>query len=125
MDLSPALSEFLSERHLATLVTLRADGSPHSVPVGFTFADGVARVITSAASTKAANVRRDGRAAVTQVDGARWVSLDGPARVIDDPAAVTAAVSAYARRYRQRRARDDRVVIEIEVQRMMCNSGLR
>ena len=59
MDLSPALSEFLSERHLATLVTLRADGSPHSVPVGFTFADGVARVITSAASTKAAG--RQGR----------------------------------------------------------------
>ena len=125
MESSAALQTFLAERHLATLVTLRADGSPHSVPVGFTYADGVARVITSGGSAKAANVERDGRAAVTQVDGARWVSLDGPARVVHDPAVVAAAVDAYSRRYRQPRERDDRVVIEIEVQRMMCNSGLR
>ncbi len=125
MMLSPALLEFLTERHLATLVTLRADGSPHSVPVGFTYTDGVARVITSGGSVKAANVGRDGRAAITQVDGARWVSFDGAARVVSDPATVAAAVEAYARRYRQPRDRDDRVVIEIEVQRMMCNSGLR
>ena len=85
MESSAALQTFLAERHLATLVTLRADGSPHSVPVGFTYADGVARVITSGGSAKAANVERDGRAAVTQVDGARWVSLDGPARVVHDP----------------------------------------
>ena len=41
LSLSPALVEFVTERHLATLVTLRADGSPHAVPVGFTIADGV------------------------------------------------------------------------------------
>ncbi len=29
--------EFLTERHLASLTTLRADGSPHVVPVGFTY----------------------------------------------------------------------------------------
>ena len=125
MVVSPALAVFLAERLLATLVTLRADGSPHSVPVGFTFTEGVVRVITNAGSVKAANVARDGRAAVTQVDGARWVSFDGPARVVRDPATVAAAVGAYAQRYRQPRERDDRVVIEIEVQRMMCNSGLR
>ena len=28
---------FLAERHLATLTTLRADGSPHVVAVGFTY----------------------------------------------------------------------------------------
>ncbi|CAN5181174.1 hypothetical protein BH24ACT1_BH24ACT1_05600 [soil metagenome] len=28
---------FLGESHLATLTTLRADGTPHVVPVGFTF----------------------------------------------------------------------------------------
>ena len=127
MQLSPALAAFVAERHLATLVTLRADGTPHAVPVGFTisFADGPAfvRVITSGSAVKAANVRRTGRASVTQIDGARWVTFEGPARVLHDAASVAAAVEAYARRYRQPRERDDRVVIEIEVQRMMCNSG--
>ena len=29
--------DFLTERHLATLTTLRPDGTPHVVPVGFTY----------------------------------------------------------------------------------------
>ena len=35
--LPPEVTEFLTERHLATLTTLRADGSPHVVPVAFTW----------------------------------------------------------------------------------------
>ncbi len=51
-DPGPGLLEFLTERHLATLTTLRTDGSPHVVPVGVTYdpATGTARVITSGAS---------------------------------------------------------------------------
>ena len=122
---SPALRAFLSERHLAVLVTQRADGSPHAVPVGFTMAGGVARVITFAGSVKVANARAGGRASVTQVDGGRWVTLEGPVRVVADAATVAAAVAAYAARYRPPKARADRLVLEIEVDRMMCNSGLR
>src|SRR3954466_14091822 len=88
--------EFLTERHLATLTTLRADGSPHVVPVGVTFdpATATARVITSGASAKAGNVR-DGRSrvAVCQVDGRRWMTLEGTAVVRDDPAAVADAAA--------------------------------
>lgn len=127
MQLSPALVTFLTGRHLATLVTLRADGTPHAVPVGFTHrTEGeqvLVRVITSGTSVKAANVRTTARASVTQIDGPRWVTFEGPARVLADPESVASAVEAYAQRYRQPRERDDRVVIEIEVQRMMCNSG--
>jgi len=125
MDLSPALQEFIAERHLAVLTTLRADGSIHTVPVGFTVGDGVVRVITFAPSVKARNARRGGRANITQIDGARWVAFEGPVRVLDDADSVAAAVAAYARRYRQPKERDDRVVIEIEVDRVMCNSGLK
>ena len=125
MDLSPALQEFIAERHLAVLTTLRADGSIHTVPVGFTVGEGVVRVITFAPSVKARNARRGGRANITQIDGARWVTFEGPVRVLDDADSVAAAVAAYARRYRQPKERDDRVVIEIEVDRVMCNSGLR
>jgi len=119
--LSDAVVAFLRERHLATLTTLRSDGSPHVVPVGFTWdaARGVARVITFAGSAKARHLAAGGRAAVCQVDGGRWLSLEGPARVSHDPSAVAAAVAAYAQRYRPPKQREDRVVIEIEVERVL------
>lgn len=45
---------FLTEYHLATLTTQRADGTPHVVPAGFSYQPDarVARVITSAGSQK-------------------------------------------------------------------------
>lgn len=112
---------FLAERHLATLTTLRADGTPHVVAVGFTFdpADGLVRVITSGASRKAHHARRGGRAAVAQVDGGRWLSLEGPVRVSDDPARVAAAVDRYRRRYREPRPNPQRVALEITVERVL------
>jgi PPOX class probable F420-dependent enzyme len=125
IQFSPALQEFLAERHLATLVTQRADGTPHAVPVGFTLDGTNARVITFAGAVKAKNATRGGRASVTQIDGARWVTLEGTVRLLTDEVAVQAAVDAYARRYRPPKVRSDRVVILIEVDRVMCNSGLK
>ncbi len=125
IQFSPALQEFLAERHLATLVTQRADGTPHAVPVGFTLDGTNARVITFAGAVKAKNAARGGRASVTQIDGARWVTLEGTVRLLTDEVAVQAAVDAYARRYRPPKVRSDRVVILIEVDRVMCNSGLK
>jgi F420H(2)-dependent biliverdin reductase len=112
---------FLSERHLATLTTLAPGGWPHMVAVGFTFdpADGLVRIITGGTSRKAANARRGGRAAVGQVDGARWLSLEGPVAVTDDPERVAAAVAAYAGRYRPPRENPARVAIEITVERVL------
>ena len=119
--LSPELTEFLTERHLASLTTVRADGSLHVCAVGFTWdADAhIARVITSAGSQKARNVETTGRAAVGQVDGPRWCSLEGPARVVDDPDAVAAAVERYRARYREPRENPSRVAIEIRVERVL------
>ena len=121
-DLAPGLLELLTERHLATLTTLRADGSPHVVPVGVTFdaATATARVITSGTSAKARHVR-DGqqRVAVCQVDGRRWITLEGTAVVRDDPASVADAVARYAQRYRQPRVNPARVVLEISVDRVL------
>ena len=125
MQPSAALTEFVTERHLAVLATQRADGTPHAVPVGFTYADGVVQVITFGTSVKAANARRGGRASVTQIDGGGGGTFEGPVTVLDDAASVASAVAAYARRYRQPKERDDRVVIRIEVDRVMCNKGLK
>jgi len=122
-DLPDAVRMFLTERHLATLTTLRPDGSPHVVAVGFTWDDdaGLVRVITFAPSRKARNVaaRPGVRAAVCQVDGGRWLTLEGPAVVTDDPDRVAQAVDRYANRYRQPGERVDRVAIEITVDRVL------
>jgi len=119
--LAPELTSFLTERHLASLTTVRADGSLHVCAVGFTWdADArLARVITSAGSQKARNVQATGRAAVGQVDGPRWCSLEGPARVVDDPEAVAEAVDRYRARYREPRENPNRVAIEITVDRVL------
>jgi general stress protein 26 len=68
---------FVTDRHLAILSTVALDGSIHSVPVGFTFADGTAWIITSGPGQKVRNVERSGIATVAQVDGARWLTLVG------------------------------------------------
>ncbi|MGY1813462.1 TIGR03618 family F420-dependent PPOX class oxidoreductase [Blastococcus sp. SYSU D00820] len=120
----PGFLTFLTERHLATLTTLRADGSPHVVPVGFTYdaATRTARVITSGTSAKARHVRAgQARVAVCQVEGRHWLTLEGTAVVRDDAAAVADAEQRYARRYRQPRENPARVVIEISVDRALGN----
>jgi len=119
--LPPEALVFVGERHLATLTTLRPDGSPHTTAVGFTWdpGSGLVRVITWASSRKARNLARGGRASVCQVDGGRWLTFEGPAQVTDDPARVAEAVRRYAHRYRQPGERHDRVAIEIAVDRVL------
>lgn len=118
--------EFLTERHLATLTTLRPDGTPHVVAVGFTYDAETrrARVITNNVSQKAINAGRGGYAAVTQIDGARWLTLEGPASVLDDPVSVSDAERLYAQRYREPRENPTRVVIEVEIRRVLGSRSL-
>lgn len=116
---------FLADRHLATLTTLRADGTPHVTPVGFSWdADtATARVICSRRSQKALNAGGRGRAVLCQVDGARWLTLEGTCVVSDDPARVAEAVSRYAARYQQPRENPERVAIEIVVTRILGSAA--
>lgn len=116
---TPEAGAFLSERHLATLTTLRPDGSPHVVPVGFTYADGVVRVITRGGSVKVANVRANGVAVVCSVDGGRYVSIEGRAEVRDDAEEVATAVAHYRERYREPRESPTRVVIVVHPERVL------
>jgi F420H(2)-dependent biliverdin reductase len=113
---------FLAEPHVATLTTLRPDGSPHVVAVRFTWDKraGLARVLTVASSRKARNLVAGGRAALCQVDGFRWVTLEGPATVRTDPARIGEAARRYAARYgAPPPGPPGRVVIEIAVDHTM------
>src|ERR1700709_1396401 len=117
---------FRSERHLAMLPPLRVDNSPHVVAVCFTFdpVTHIARVITTGGSQKAINADRAGMAVLSQVDGARWLSLEGRARWNNGVDAVRDAELRYAQRYRTPRPNPRRVVIEVQIERVLGSSDL-
>ena len=117
--ITPDAVAFLSEYHLATLSTIGRDGRVHAVPVGITYRDGIVRVIGMRGSQKFRNVERVGRASVNTVDGGRWISFEGPARISEDPADIALAVELYAARYRQPQPNPERVVLELTVERVL------
>jgi PPOX class probable F420-dependent enzyme len=131
LHLSPVRLEFVTDRHLATLTTLRPDATPHVVPVAFTWdADaGVARITTRRSSTKVRNARRGdgeplGRAALCQVDGRRWLTLEGTIEVVEDPVEIADALRRYGERYRHREHDPERVVLRVAADRAMSSSHL-
>ena len=117
---------FLTERHLAMLTTLRADNSPHVVAVGFTFdpKTHIARVITTGGSQKAVNADRGRVAVLSQVDGARWLSLEGRSKRQQRRRSGPRRRAAYAQRYRTPRPNPRRVVIEVQIERVLGSSDL-
>ncbi|MFJ4691876.1 pyridoxamine 5'-phosphate oxidase family protein [Streptomyces sp. NPDC088766] len=121
---SPSLDEFLTAPHTAVLTTLRPDGSPHLTPVRFTFdpRTGIARVLTVNTTRKVRNVLAtpQARVALCQVDGFRWVTLEGTARVLDAPEHVAEGVRRYTQRYWSAPPNPPgRVVVEIAVDRVL------
>ena len=77
----------MAERHLAALTLVRSNGHPHTTPVGFTWDrdTGSARIITWSGSVKARLLEKGHlRASVCQVDGGRWLTIEGVARVTSD-----------------------------------------
>jgi PPOX class probable F420-dependent enzyme len=126
--LDAAALAFLAERHVGTLTTVRPDGSPHVCAIAFTWDDDakLARLITFDGSTKVRNVEAAGatggpaaRAVVAQVDGPRWLALEGPARVVRDPDAIAEAVRRHGQRYKVPSENPRRVAIEIAVDRIL------
>lgn len=125
VELSDAMAAFARERHLASLTLVRSGGRPHVTPVGFTWDPdtGLARVITWDGSVKARLLHATPaglRAALCQVDGGRWVTMEGLATVTDDPQRCAEGVRRYAERYSEPKDRGaDRRVIEITVDRVL------
>lgn len=127
--LDAAALAFLAERHVGTFTTLRPDGSPHVCAIAFTWDDAatLARVITFEGSTKVRNIEARGgaedgsgaRVVLAQVDGPRWLSLEGSARVSRDPDSIAEAVRRHGERYRAPSENPRRVAIEISVDRIL------
>jgi PPOX class probable F420-dependent enzyme len=124
LPLPDSAETFLAENHLCTLTTIRPDGSPHVVPVRFTWDGkaGLARVMTLGSRRKVRNLLAGpgGRAAVCQTVGPRWITLEGPATVSGDPVRVAQGVDCYINRYwSPPPIQPGLVVIEIEVDRVL------
>ena len=102
MSKSEAL-EFLAEgTRTGKLATVRADGSPHVVPIWFLL-DGEDLVFTTGAETvKGKALRRDGRAAIC-VDLERppyaYVMVAGRVEISDDPGELLSWATRLAARY--------------------------
>ncbi|GGT05367.1 PPOX class F420-dependent enzyme [Nonomuraea spiralis] len=123
-ELGEAFAVFWQERHLCTLATARPGGPPHAVPVGATLdlETATARVITSGTSHKARLIGEDGAlVSLCQVDGRRWSTLEGRAVLRTDPELVADAERRYAARYKPPRPNPSRVVVEIQVTRVLGN----
>ncbi len=119
-SLTDEMNDFLRDRHLASLTILRPDGTPHVTPVGFTWDPdtATARIITWAGAKKVRllDAAGGGRAALCQVDGGRWVTLEGHATVTADPEQCAEAVARYGERYSPAKDRGaDRRAIIIDV----------
>ncbi|WP_425954253.1 pyridoxamine 5'-phosphate oxidase family protein [Xylanimonas sp. McL0601] len=129
LRLNPEQLVFVTERHLATLTTLRADGSPHVTPVAFMWdaATGTAVMTTERDSAKAVNARRRGpdgrapRAALCQVVGGRWLTIEGTIEAVDDGATVADAVARHARRYYPLEPDEARIVLRLTADRVLAS----
>lgn len=81
--------------------------------------DGSARPVGSVGEPGGVGSRRGVPVAVCQVDGGRWSTLEGLAVVRTEPEVIADAVRRYAERYRLPKANPERVVLEIEITRVL------
>jgi PPOX class probable F420-dependent enzyme len=124
------LTEFLTSRHHALLVTTRRDGLPQTSPVTCGVdAEGRIVVSTYPSRAKAANVRRTGRAAACVLSddfNGAWVQVEGPAEVLDLPEALDGLVDYFRcisgehpdwDEYREAMQRQGKCLIRLTVER--------
>ena len=127
-EVNSALTEFLTERHLAILTLVRPDGRPHSTPIGFMWDEEseVVKIITWSGSLKTRLLEKGNLVGpIAQVDGGRWVTFEGSCSVSADPEVCKDAVERYARRYSPPKDRGaDRRVITMTVSRILASNSL-
>jgi PPOX class probable F420-dependent enzyme len=95
------LTDFISSRHHAIVITARADGRPQASPVTCGVdAEGRIVIATYPERAKIRNARRNQQVSVVVLSddfGGPWVQVDGTAEVLDVPEAVEPLVEASTR----------------------------
>jgi PPOX class probable F420-dependent enzyme len=89
-ELSDAQRAFIADNpYVATVTTLREDGSPHNTIVWIDAEDGTVTFNTAVGRAKERHLRRDPRVAVTIVDPEdtyKWLSISGNAELTTEGA---------------------------------------
>jgi predicted pyridoxine 5'-phosphate oxidase superfamily flavin-nucleotide-binding protein len=93
------LAGFWAPPRLAVLGTVRRDGSAHLVPVKCMRVGEDFLVLTRPETLKVRNLAGHPRASLAEHTDTVWATVEGPARVDDDPALVVAAQAAYLERF--------------------------
>ncbi len=96
MALSPSVEARLAEERNVWLVTVRADGRPHAVPIWFAYVDERFWVATGSGTVKVRNLATNPQVTVALEDGTAPVVAEGSGRVhpLPYPAAVVDAFRA-------------------------------
>jgi PPOX class probable F420-dependent enzyme len=129
-ELTPAQLKHVLKPYIATLATLRADGSPHMAPVWFRYEGGVFKVLTDRGSQKHVNITRDPRVELCIDDRERppyhTVIVRGRARVEESPGAAWRAALAVhylgeerGKRYVEQTPDDNGIMVVIEPERFV------
>ena len=122
------MAAFLERPLVGVYVTLRADGSPHAIPVWYEFVDGEFRVFTSSTFQRVKNLQRDSRAAITistHDEPYMYVSAEGPVEITAEELEQTAR--SISRRYMRDRTGEylaeildeDSVVLRLTPERIL------
>jgi PPOX class probable F420-dependent enzyme len=84
---SQQIKQFLARPLIAHVTSLRADGSPHTVPVWYQYEDGRFYVFTPSPSVKIANLKRDPRLSISiasEDEPYQYVVADGVAELSEE-----------------------------------------
>ena len=123
---------FLRGPRIATLVTLREDGSPTALAIWFDWDGERARMFTERTSHKLARIRADPRVSLTIAEPTgvpeAWVTIEGSARIVES-GGIELARQLAPRYYEPEKAAraleswekiaDDWVVIEVTPRRIV------
>ena len=80
------MESHLDEAHVAALVTLNEDGSPHVAPVWYRYRAGSLEIVTNEHYAKMRNIRRDPRVALSVASDSEpywYVVFEGKAEIAD------------------------------------------
>lgn len=94
-----ALDGFWCEPRIATLATVRADGTPHLTPVKAMRDGDDLLVLTRRRTVKARNVAARPSVSLAEHTRSSWATVEGRAEVSTEPDVLVRARDAYERRF--------------------------
>jgi PPOX class probable F420-dependent enzyme len=121
--LTEGQADLFKGKNLATVATIRRDGSPHLTPVWIDWDGQDVLFNTAEGRAKPRHIRRNPVVGVEVIDGHdpyRWVSVTGPAEIVEEGA--VEHIQELSRRYTGRdfnlRADQKRLIVRVKPDRV-------